>query len=530
MHEGIPILNCLVPKAFLHDERQAHRHELREGARGARRRRAGASSSPTGEPEQVFECDDVLVAVGQENAFPWIERDSGIEFDEWGMPVLDEVDAAVDACRSVFFGGDAAFGPKNIIWAVAHGHEAAVSIDKFLHGEDVSQRPPPGVTLVSQKMGIHEWSYDNEVAPDAALQGALARRQPDAEEHQGRGRARLRRRHRVEGGAALPQLRRADRVHRPASASSATPASTSARRTASPSPPTATRPTCARACARRRCTSTRTCTSPATLKTGRVMVKDEDVCLHCGLCAERCPTGAWDMQKFLLEQTHAGPRLPQRARAATERRPRDMTDETLQARRRGSRPSTISSSSSPTSTARARPRPTSCSRAAILRMGVPVSPRNIFPSNIQGLPTWYEVRVTERGWLGAARRRRPDGGDEPADLGPGPRRDRARRLPVLRQHQAAAGVEVPRRHQRDRHAADRDLQRRATPTRASASCSRTSSTSARSRRCSASSPRSSPTLIGEQYKGKDQAAAAQPRRLQDGPAPRPRALRRRRSA
>src|SRR5439155_13460121 len=112
------------------------------------------------------------VAVGQENAFPWIERDAGIAFDEWGMPVLDATTLQSSLPR-VFFGGDAALGPKNIIWAVAQGHAAAISIDKFLHGEDVAKRPAPGVTLVSQKMGIHEWSYDNEVAPDTRHQVPL---------------------------------------------------------------------------------------------------------------------------------------------------------------------------------------------------------------------------------------------------------------------------------------------------------------------------------------------------------------------
>ena len=95
---------------------------------------------PTGEPDQFFECDDVLVAVGQENAFPWIERDIGIEFDEWDMPVVDEV-TMQSTNPQVFFGGDAAFGPKNIIWAVAHGHQAAISIHQLCQGEDV-QRPP----------------------------------------------------------------------------------------------------------------------------------------------------------------------------------------------------------------------------------------------------------------------------------------------------------------------------------------------------------------------------------------------------
>ena len=107
----------------------------------------------------------MLVAVGQENAFPWIERDVGIEFDEWGLPKVDEM-TFQSTHPKVFFGGDAAFGPKNIIWAVAHGHEAAVSIDKMLNGEDIADRPLPAVELISQKMGIHEWSYDNEIALD----------------------------------------------------------------------------------------------------------------------------------------------------------------------------------------------------------------------------------------------------------------------------------------------------------------------------------------------------------------------------
>ncbi len=121
---------------------------------------------PTGEPDQRFDCDEVLIAVGQENAFPWIERDVGIAFDsEWGMPVVDKI-TMQSSLPHVLFGGDAAFGPKNIIWAVAHGHEAAVSIDKLLSGEDVHERPLPAVEVISQKMGIHEWSYDNDVSPD----------------------------------------------------------------------------------------------------------------------------------------------------------------------------------------------------------------------------------------------------------------------------------------------------------------------------------------------------------------------------
>jgi formate dehydrogenase beta subunit len=120
---------------------------------------------PTGEDDAFFECDEVLVAVGQENAFPWIERDCGIAFDEWGLPVLGK-ETHQSSVANVFFGGDAAFGPKNIITAVAHGHEAAVSIDRLLHGEDIAARPDPMTNLMSQKMGIHEWSYDNDTSND----------------------------------------------------------------------------------------------------------------------------------------------------------------------------------------------------------------------------------------------------------------------------------------------------------------------------------------------------------------------------
>src|SRR5689334_10352310 len=152
MHEGIPIHNYLVPKEFTH-----------EGGRltGVRFEKVAAKVDekgrrqlkPTGEPDVHMPCDDVLIAVGQENAFPWIERDAGIEFDRWGLPVVDP--KTMQSTRpNVFFGGDAAFGPKNIIWAVAHGHEAAISIDLHCRGEDVRRRPPPHTNLVRQKMGI----------------------------------------------------------------------------------------------------------------------------------------------------------------------------------------------------------------------------------------------------------------------------------------------------------------------------------------------------------------------------------------
>ena len=187
----------------------------------------------------------MLVAVGQENAFPWIERDIGIEFDKWDMPVVDPRHHAVDASRKVFFGGDAAFGPKNIIWAVAHGHEAAISIDKFCNGEDVNDRPPPDVTLISQKMGIHEWSYDNDISNDLRYHVPLRDKAVALKDVKVEVELGFDQKLGYHRGAALPELRRRRRCSRRRSASSATPASTSARWTASPSPPTARRTSCA---------------------------------------------------------------------------------------------------------------------------------------------------------------------------------------------------------------------------------------------------------------------------------------------
>src|SRR6201999_1086491 len=164
MHEGIPILNYMVPKTFEHRDGKLVGMTFGKvrAERDAKGRRALV---PTGEPDQFVECDDVLIAVGQENAFPWIERHVGIDFDEWGLPKVDKV-TMQSSHPKIFFGGDAAFGPKNIIWAVAHGHEAAVSIDLLCSGDEVHHRPPPLTNLSSQKMGIHEWSYDNDISAD----------------------------------------------------------------------------------------------------------------------------------------------------------------------------------------------------------------------------------------------------------------------------------------------------------------------------------------------------------------------------
>ena len=164
MGEDIPILNFLVPKEVTHEGGRVtgvlfEKVKAEYDAKGRR------NLVPTGEPDQHFPCDDVLVAIGQENAFPWIEPDAGIEFDRWGLPKLNE-QTLQSSHPQVFFGGDAAFGPKNIIWAAAHGHDAAISIHKMLSGENLAERPAPGVNIVSQKMGIHEWSYDNDPTID----------------------------------------------------------------------------------------------------------------------------------------------------------------------------------------------------------------------------------------------------------------------------------------------------------------------------------------------------------------------------
>ncbi|MBI2960376.1 MAG: FAD-dependent oxidoreductase [Betaproteobacteria bacterium] len=304
MNEGIPILNYMVPKAFAHDAGRLtgvvfEKVRAEYDAKGKRR------LLPTGEPEILMACDDVLVAVGQENAFPWIERDCGIEFDQWGLPRLDPA-TLQSSLPQVFFGGDAAFGPRNIITAVAHGHDAAVSIDRYLHREDPRERPLPKVVQVSQKMGIHEWSYDNEVSMD--------------------------RRYRVptqDRRVALKDIRVEVEIgfDRELALAEAERCLNCDVQTVFTGKLCIECDACVDICPMDCITFTHNgeeedlrarlrapapnraqdlCVSDL-LKTGRVMVKDEDVCLHCGLCAERCPTGAWDMQKVLIDMTHAGP-------------------------------------------------------------------------------------------------------------------------------------------------------------------------------------------------------------------------------
>jgi NADPH-dependent glutamate synthase beta subunit-like oxidoreductase len=317
MHEGIPIVNNHVPKAFVLEGGKlvGMRFDIVEAVYDAKGRRTLRS---TGRPEVFFACDEVLVAVGQENAFPWIERDAGIDFDDWGLPKLN-ADTFQSTRAEVFFGGDSAFGPKNIITAVAHGHEAAVSIDRLLQGEDLRQRPPPMTTLVSQKMGIHEWSYDNAVSNDlrfkvpwAAAEKALASIRIEVELG-------------FDAATAFRETQRCLNCDVQTQFTQKLCIECDACVDICPTDCITFTANGDEGDLRTRLSApalnkTQDLYVSGELKTGRVMVKDEDVCLHCGLCAERCPTGAWDMQKFLIEMTHAGPACRDRpaARQAAE--------------------------------------------------------------------------------------------------------------------------------------------------------------------------------------------------------------------
>ena len=253
--------------------------------------------------EKFIECDDVILAIGQDNAFPWIERDIGIDFNEWDCPIVDET-TMMCSLDGVFFGGDSAFGPKNIIWAVAHGHEAAISIHKHCQREDIYDRLPPGMNLTSQKMGIHEWSYSND------YDGSERRLMPHVD---------LKKRFKqlnieVELGFTLDQT--VKEVERCLNCDIQTVFAANLCIECD---------ACIDVCPVDCLTITENgdeddlrtrLTAPAENleedlyvseplpQTSRVMVKDEDLCVHCGLCAERCPTGAWDMQKSTILLPH----------------------------------------------------------------------------------------------------------------------------------------------------------------------------------------------------------------------------------
>jgi ferredoxin len=259
--------------------------------------------------EIMIPCTDVILAIGQDNAFPWIEKDIGIEFDKWDVPVVDER-TYQSTLPGLFFGGDAAFGPKNIIWAVEHGHQAAISMHKYCHGEDIDDRLADGMHLSSAKMGIHEWAFSNDydgaertLMPHVALQERFKKLNME-----------------VELGFSLEQALAETERCLNCDIQTVFTESLCIECDA-----------CIDVCPVNCLTITHNgeevdlrarLTAPAenleqdlyvsdTLpQTGRVMVKDEDLCLHCSLCAERCPTAAWDMQKFTLAVPFAADATP----------------------------------------------------------------------------------------------------------------------------------------------------------------------------------------------------------------------------
>lgn len=294
--EGIQILNNMPPKEYIVENGRLKGIRF-EKVQAVYDENGKRSLVPTGEDDVIIEADDVIIAIGQDNAFPWIERDLGIEFGKWDLPVVDR-STFQSTLSKVFFGGDAAFGPENVITAVAHGHQAAISIDLFCRNEDLSHRPAPATQMISQKMGIHEWTYDNQIDHDNRY----------AVPHEKNEIALKDRKIEVELGFSK------DTGFKEAMRCLNCDVQT-----------VFTRELCIEcdACVDVCPTDCISFTSngpeeelrtrlsaPAEnleqdlyvsdlLPTNRIMVKDEDVCLHCGLCAERCPTAAWDMKKYL---------------------------------------------------------------------------------------------------------------------------------------------------------------------------------------------------------------------------------------
>jgi len=302
LHEGIPILDNHAPRHFVVANGKLTAvvfDKMIMGPPDANGRTQLVASGAT----VTIACDDVLMAIGQENAFDWIERDLGLAFNERNMPDVNKI-TFMSSRPGVFFGGDSAWGPNNIIWAVSHGHQAAISIDAFCHGRIITERPAPGATLVSQKMGIHEWSYKNDYdparrvgIPHADLVASLKNLKLEVE------------------------LGFDDQL-----------AAKEAQRCLNCDVQTVFTPklciecdACMDICPVDCINFTDNLAEPDLraslrvpalnasqdlyvsdgLKTGRIMAKDEDMCLHCGLCAERCPTGAWDMQKYFYVEAQA---------------------------------------------------------------------------------------------------------------------------------------------------------------------------------------------------------------------------------
>lgn len=300
--EDITILNNMPPKEFVMKDGKLKgvifgkvKAEYDENGR--------RKLIPTGEPDVLIEADEVIIAIGQDNAFPWVERDLGIEFGKWDIPVLSKT-TFQSTLPKVFFGGDAAFGPENIITAVAHGHQAAISIDLFCNSKDLEDRPLPMVNLMSQKMGIHEWMYDSYVVVDERYKVPHEIKEISLKD----------RKIEVELGYDLELgFQEAQRCFN------------CDVQTVFSDTKCIECDACVDICPTDCITFTNNgeemdlrtrLSAPAldysqdlyvseVLPTGRVMIKDEDVCLHCGLCSERCPTAAWDMQKYLYNITKA---------------------------------------------------------------------------------------------------------------------------------------------------------------------------------------------------------------------------------
>jgi len=301
--ENITILNNMPPKEFVVENGKLKgvlfgKVEAHYDENGKR------TLTPTGEPDVFIPADDVIIAIGQDNAFPWIEKETGLALTQWDTPVVHETNHS-SSIDGIFFGGDAAYGPKNIIWAVEHGHRAAISIHKYCEGDDISVRPPRGVNLLSTKMGIHEWSYSNDFddVPRHKMNHVdLVQRFKDIKIE-------------VELGFNAEQTAR--EVERCLNCDIQTVFTESLCIECD-----ACMDICPTLCltitdngeeddlrGRLRAPANNKSqiltVSDALPQTGKVMVKDEDLCVHCGLCAERCPTGAWDMRKSRISIPYA---------------------------------------------------------------------------------------------------------------------------------------------------------------------------------------------------------------------------------
>ena len=304
MREGIPIINNRPPKEFVHENGKL-KGVIFECVTPVKGEDGRLKYEPSGEPDVFMEADHILMAIGQDNHCPWIERDIGLEFDKWDCPILDEV-TFQSTNEKVFFGGDSAFGPENIIWASAHAHQAAISIHLYCQGKDLKMdRPPEGMNLLSTKMGVHEWAYDAEHDPSVRNIVPL-----------------------VEQKIALTNLKTEVELGFDLKL-----AEKEAQRCLNCDVQTVFEENlciecdaCVDICPMD-CISfvgnaeedelRQNLSAPAQnleqdlyvselLPTARVMVKDEDVCLHCGLCAERCPTNAWDMQRSVVHIPQLG--------------------------------------------------------------------------------------------------------------------------------------------------------------------------------------------------------------------------------